>query len=87
MRATPTFALFTLAAAAILAGSCYWAWTTDSFWKPLPLYPCVLAAGILALLAIYSSSGRLLRAIWMGGAVAMITLAGTALITLVRWEL
>ena len=87
MRARPTFALLTFAAAAILAGSCYWAWTADSFWKPLPLYPAVLAAGILALLATYSNSGRLLRAIWMGGAVALITLAGTALITLVRWEI
>jgi hypothetical protein len=53
MRATPGFALLTLATATVLAGSYLWAWNTETFWRPLPLYPCVLTAGGLALLAIY----------------------------------
>jgi len=87
MRGTTAFAGLTLATASVVAGSYLWAWTTEAFWKPLPLYPCILTAGVLALLAIYANSRRLLRATWMGAGVALMTLAGTAVITLIRWDI
>ena len=87
MRRTTVFALLTLATATVVAGSYLWAWRTETFWKPLPLYPCVITGGLLALLAIYVNSRRFLRASWIGGGVALMTLVGTAIITLIRWDI
>jgi hypothetical protein len=73
------------AAMSVIAGSCLWAWASDDFWESVPLYPCVAAAGALAGLALYVGRGRLLRAVALSFATALVTLLGTAIITLVRW--
>ena len=82
--ATP---LLYLATAVTIAGSCLWAWGTPDFWEKVPLYPCAAATGLLAALAIYLRRRRTFPAIFAGIAASMITLAGTAIITLYRWEL
>ena len=81
----PAAVVFTVAAATVIAVSCFWAWRSATFWTALPLYSSILAAGLLALLAIYSQSRRLLKAFGFGASVALLTLGMTALITLVRW--
>ena len=73
------------AAVFVIVGSCLWAWASDDFWESLPLYPCVAAASTLAGLALYAAGGRLLRAVALSFATALVTLLGTAIITLVRW--
>ena len=73
-------------AAAVLVGSCYWAWATADYWRPIPLYPTVLAAGVLATVAVHVRSGRRLKAAGLGTAATVMTLACTAVITLLRWH-
>lgn len=87
MRAAAVTVLLGIAALTILVGSCVWAWTTDDFWRPIPLYPAVVAAGVLAALAIYAHSKRRLKAVALGAGVTIVTLVGTAVITLARWEI
>ena len=74
------------ASAAILALSVVWAWRTFDFWETVPMVPCLLAAGVLACLAIYTGSRRPLLALFVG----VLTIAGgfvaTLLVTLARWE-
>ena len=87
MRAAATVVLCAIAASVILAGSCLWAWSSDEFWKPWPLYPAVLISGVLAGIALSLHSGRPLKAAWLGAVFAFATLISTAVITLVRWDL
>jgi peptidoglycan/LPS O-acetylase OafA/YrhL len=79
--------VFALAAGAVLGCTYLWAWMDKDFWKPLPLYPCVAAAGLLAALALYAHSKRLLRAALLAAVISMVSLTGAAMITLGRWEI
>ena len=79
--------MFALAAGAVLGFTYFWAWIDEDFWKPIPLYPCVAAAGLLAALALYAHSKRLLRAAALAAVISMASLAGAAMITLGRWEI
>ena len=87
MRAAAVSTFLIAGAAAVLVGSCYWAWATRGFWRPIPLYPTVLAAGLLATVAVYVHSGRRLKAASLGMAVTVMTLVCTAVITLLRWHI
>ena len=73
------------ASLSVVAGSCFWAWASDDFWESIPLYPCVAAAGTLAGLALYAGRGQLVRAGALSLATSLVTLLGTAIITLARW--
>jgi hypothetical protein len=86
-RVPPSAVVFALAAGAVLGCTYIWAWMDEDFWKPLPLYPCVVAAGLLAALALYAHSKRLLRAAALAAVISMVSLAGAAMITLGRWEI
>jgi Na+/glutamate symporter len=78
---------FILASAAmcVVTGSYLWAWASEEFWDSVPLYPCAVAAGVLAGSALYVARGRLVRAGALGVAASLATLLGTAVITLARW--
>ena len=82
----PSAVLFVVAAGAVLGGTYLWAWLDEDFWQPVPLYPCVAAAGLLAALALYAQSRRLLRAAALAAVISVVSLAGAAVITLARWE-
>ena len=69
----------------VVIGSLLWAWATDEFWESVPLYPCVAAAGILAGLALLLGRRSLVRAAAFAVAISLVTLLGTAVITLARW--
>ena len=79
-------ALLALASVAVFVGSLIGAWATFDFWEPVPLFPCVLGAGILAALALYVRRRRFWGPLVLGLAVASTTFAGTLLITVTRWE-
>ena len=86
MRTAAASTLLMIAAATVLVGSCYWAWADDDFWRPIPLYPAVLATGVLATAAIYAHTRQRLRAASLGTGIAIMTLTSTAVITLLRWH-
>jgi hypothetical protein len=77
--------IFATAALAVVVGSCLWAWASEEFWSSVPLYPSVAAAGTLAGLALYVGRGQLLRAGALTLMTSLVTLLGTAVITLARW--
>ena len=79
--------LFLIASGVVVSGSCIWAWTTHDFWQNVPLYPCAAAAGVLAAIAAYLGTRRFFRATLFGGVVLAVTLVGTAIITIYRWEI
>jgi Na+/glutamate symporter len=77
--------LLTAAALAVVVGSCLWAWASADFWQAMPLYPAVAVAGVLSGSASHAWHRRLGRATLEGVGATLVTLLGTALITLARW--
>jgi len=62
------------------------AWATFDFWEPIPLFPCVVAAGLLAALAVYVRTRSAPVSLVIGGAVGGGTLLAALIITLAGWE-
>jgi hypothetical protein len=75
-----------MASVAVVFGSLIGAWLTFDFWETIPMVPCVLGAGILAALALYVRSRRLLGALMLGLAVTGVTFVATLFVTIARWE-
>jgi Na+/glutamate symporter len=75
----------TAAALAVIVGSCMWAWASADFWQAVPLYPAVAVAGVLSGSASHAWHHRPGRATLEGVGATLVTLLGTALISLARW--
>jgi uncharacterized protein YqgC (DUF456 family) len=78
--------LLAIASVAVLVGSLIGAWRTADFWETIPLVPCVVGAGTLAAAALYARRRQTAEAVVIGLGVAFVTLVGTLLIALGRWE-
>jgi hypothetical protein len=80
----------TTASAAVIVGASLWAWETSDYWDPVPAFPCIAAAGMLAGLASYARPGRrgwgrrLARATVIGLGVSFLTFVVTRFVSL-RW--
>jgi Na+/glutamate symporter len=85
MRASLLRFGLTAAALAVVVGSCLWAWASPDFWRAVPLYPAVVVAGVLSGFASQAWRSRIRRATLDGLGATLVTLLGTALITLARW--
>ena len=48
----PSAVLFVVAAGAVLGGTYLWAWLDEDFWQPVPVSPCVAAAGLLSIVGL-----------------------------------
>ncbi len=79
--------LFLLATAGVIAGSCIWAWESHAYWKAVPLYPSIVITGILAAAGLYAIRRTLVPALAVGVLMAVVTSVGTAIITIVRWDI
>jgi hypothetical protein len=83
---TTASALLAVASVAVVVGTLIGAWATFDFWAPIPVFPCVFGAGILAALALYARRGGFLGPLVLGLAVVFATFVATAFVTLARWE-